>query len=253
MNHPINSLITLTRSIAPLVLIGAVAQTSLQAAETGPYFRLENGVNSISGANFNLGPNTVRLLKEYKYDASPSMKLKFKEAYTYGGAIGYRFTESFSTEIELDHAENEIKSLDGYSIKNTIIGHLGLSNPQFKQTNLLFSAIYHHRLSEMLTFNLGAGAGAQFCSTNSKSVSAELGDLYLSTKPKSDTSFVAQLKTGLSFDLSKNLSLDVSYKIRFASSSDVYHGTELESKITEKVSLDNRLNHAFTAGFTYSF
>ncbi len=138
---------------------------------------------------------------------------------------------------------------------------------RLKQTSLLASGIYHIKLAEAVTLNLGAGAGAQFCRNNIANDADSGPGFYqgvpftysVSRNRTSDTSFVAQLKTGVSVALAKGLTFDAGYKLRFVSSSDLFDynyavtalGTTVNGSF--RSSLDSRLNHVFSAGFTYSF
>jgi opacity protein-like surface antigen len=251
---------TTPRIITALAIAGAFVTTAVQAAESGPYIRLDNGVNSISGADLRLQSNTVTLLNLFGYSAKDSQKLKFKEGYIFGGAVGYRFNESFSAEIELDHAENKVDTIGGYSVQKSAVGDfLGQSSITFKQTNLLVSGIYSPKLSETVTLNLGAGFGAQFSSANLAEGpdTVTLGGVAytLSGKRKSDAAFLAQLKTGVSVALAKNFTFDAGYKLRFVGSTDIYEASIRSTPLngSEKFTVDSHLNHVFSAGFTYSF
>lgn len=251
---------TTPRFIAALALAGAFVSTSLSAAESGPYIRLENGINSVSGANLNLGSTTVGVLNLLGYDAKGSTKLRLKESYIFGGALGYRFNESLALEIELDHAQNKVDTIDGYAVGNTAIADfLGQTSITLKQTNLLLSGVYSYKLNETLTLNLGAGAGVQFTSSNlaEGSLSDTVGVVaYTVTgKRNTDATMVAQLKTGVSVALAKGLTFDAGYKLRFVGSSDLYDASvsSVPTKGSERFSVDSRLNHVFTAGFTYAF
>ena len=228
---------TTPRIISALAIAGALVTTVAQAAETGPYIRLENGVNSISGADLRLQSTTVTVLIRLGYDENDSQKLKFNEGYIFGGAVGYSFGESFSTEIELDHAENKVDTIGGYSVQNSAVGDfLGQSSVTFKQTNLLVSGIYSP--------------------TEGSQTSTVGGVAYtLSGKSKSDAAFLAQLKTGVSIALAKNFTFDAGYKLRFVGSTDVYEATLRSTPLSgsERFTVDSHLNHVFSAGFTYSF
>ncbi len=244
-----NNMKTTPRFIAALALAGAFASTSLSAAESGPYIRLDNGVNSISGANLKLGP-----VSAYSVGASNSEKIKFKPGYVFGGAVGYRFSEAFAAEIELDRAQNSVDTIGGVGVQTVLD-----QSVKFKQTSLLASGVYNHKLSESVTLNLGAGAGAQFCSANIEegSFTQTYGGVAYTVygKRKSDAAFVAQLKTGVSIGLAKNVTFDAGYKLRFVSSSDIYELGLSSATIngSEKFAVDSRLNHVFSAGFTVSF
>ena len=240
---------TTPRFIVALSLAGAFASTSVSAAESGPYIRLDNGVSSISGASLNLGPVSAAAV-----GSASSEKIKFKSGYTFGGAIGYRFSESFAAEIELDHAQNKVETIGGVGVQQ-----LPDQGVTFKQTSLIAGGVYSHKLSESVTLSLGAGAGAHFGSANIEEGSFTQtygGVAYtVSGKQKSDAAFVAQLKTGVSVALAKNFTFDAGYKLRFVSSSEIYEVSLASPTIngSEKFTVDSRLNHVFSAGFTYSF
>lgn len=243
---------TTPRFIAALALAGAFASTSLSAAESGPYIRLDNGVSSISGANFKIGPTSAAVLSAISGSNVPtSAKIKFDPAYVFGGAVGYRFSESLAAEIELDHAQNEVDTLAGIPVSQTVLDQ----NITFKQTSLLASGIYTHKVNESIALSLGAGLGAQFCSANIEEGSATNAGVTVSGKQTSSAAFVAQLKTGVSIALAKNFTFDAGYKLRFVSSSDIYEASVASPTLngSEKWSVDSRLNHVFSAGFTYSF
>lgn len=214
----------------------------------------------MSGAKLKLGPTTISTLNALGYDAKDSMKVKFNESYFYGGAVGYRFGDSFSAEIELDHAKNKVESIGGYSVPDTAVADfLEQSSVTLKQTNLLISGIYNHKLNDFVTLSLGAGLGAQFASANLSegSVSDVAGGVTytFSGKRKSDTALLAQLKTGVSLALAKNFTFDAGYKLRFVGTSNIYEASVRSTSIngSEKFSVDSRLNHVFSAGFTYAF
>ena len=252
---------TTPRFIAALALAGAFVSTSLSAAESGPYIRLDNGVSSISGADLKLRGSDSNVTEALDL-GTDSAKLKFKSGYVFGGAVGYRFNESFAAEIELDHATNKLDTVGNSTAQDAFD-----QSVTFRQTSLLAGAVYSVKLVDPVTLNLGVAVGAQFCSNNLNSASqTETGTVSgvaytgtVSGNRKSDTSFVAQLKTGVSFALAKGLTFDAGYKLRFLSSSDVYDinysatGGGNTYAGTYKMSVESRLNHVFTAGFTYAF
>jgi long-subunit fatty acid transport protein len=231
---------TTPRFIAALALAGAFASTTLSASESGPYIRLENGVNSISGANLKLGT-----LSALGLGSGGSESIKFKSSYIFGGAAGYRFNESFAAEVELDYARNSVDTVGGVSAQNLFDQGVSL-----KQTTLLGGGVYNHKLNDAVTLTAGAAAGAQFSSANIQGDYSQ-PNVFV-TRPTSDTSFVAQLKTGVTFALAKNFTFDAGYKLRFVSSADIYE-LNITGGPTEKFTIDSRLNHVFSAGFTVSF
>ena len=236
---------TTPRVITALAIAGAFVTTAVQAAETGPYIRLENGVNSISGASLKLGPVSSAFV-----GAGRSENIKFKSGYVFGGAVGYRFNESIAAEVEVDHAQNDVDTIGGVGTQALFDQSL-----KFKQTSLLAGGVYSYKISEPVTLNLGAGLGVQFSSANLEEGSLTVSPgLRLSGKQKSDAAFLAQLKTGVSIALAKNFTFDAGYKLRFVSASDIYEAS-LSGTVngSERFTVDAHLNHVFSAGFTFSF
>jgi len=246
------------RFIAALALAGALVTTSASATEAGPYIRLENGVSSISGSKLSYSHNGNSAVAQVLDLDNGSMKVKFKPGYVFGGATGYRFNESLAAEIELDHSQNKIDTVDGNTVTESI---------KLKQTSLLANGVYSAKLGQVVTLSLGAGAGVQFCSNNMADESytdtgVVSGVTYtgkVSGKSKSDAAFLAQLKSGVSFALTQNFTFDAGYKLRFVSANDIYDvsysatGGGNSYNGTIKTSLDSRFNHVFSAGFTFSF
>jgi hypothetical protein len=222
---------TTPRIITALAIAGAFVTTAVQAAESGPYIRLENGVNSISGAKTKIA---LRALP-----AGVEGKAKFDSSYVYGGAVGYSFG-SFATEVELDHSDSKLKSVGGVDVTSPTTFNGGIT---FRQTTLLANAIYKLPLAESVSLNLSGGLGAQFQSTK----------LHESPvlKQKSDTAFVGQLSPSVSFNLSKNLSLSAGYKLRFVDETRVAHYDDGDYKADAKLS--SHWDHVFTVGVGFSF
>ena len=213
---------------------------------------MDNGVSAISGAKFKIGSTSAALLSLRSVSPVPtSAKIKFDPGYVFGGAIGYRFNESFAAEIEVDHAENKVDTVAGVPVAQSVLDQ----NVTFKQTSLLASGIYSYKLNERIAMSLGAGVGAQFCAANIEEGSATLFGVTVSGKKNSSAAFLAQLKTGVSIALAKNFTFDAGYKLRFVSSSDVYEASVgiPGFSVSDKWSVDSRLNHVFSAGLTYSF
>jgi len=222
---------TTPRIITALAIAGAFVTTAVQAAESGPYIRLENGVNSISGAKLKVAIPGLPVGIEGK--------AKLDSSYIYGGAVGYSFG-SFAAEVALDYSEAKLKSVAGVDVTNPngwdIPGGI-----KFNQTTLLANAIYKLPVAESLSLDLSGGLGARFQSTK---FTEEPG-----IKQKSDTAFVAQLSPSLSFSLSKNLSLNAGYKLRFVDETGLAH---VQAPNTD-VKLTSHWDHVFTVGVGFNF
>jgi len=206
---------TTPRIISALAIAGAFVTTAVQAAESGPYIRLENGFQSISGAKYKVGGVEIG-------------KVKFDESYIYGGALGYSFG-AFATELEIDNTNSKIKALNGVSVTDT----------KLNQTTFLLNGVYKIDLSEAAAVKLSGGLGLQVTDFSAPSVA---GASY-----KTDSAFAAQLSPSVSFNLTKNCSLSAGYKLRFVDES------QMGSFVALPVNLTSHWDHVFTVGVGFSF
>jgi len=206
---------TTPRIITALAIAGAFVTTAVQAAESGPYIRLENGVQSISGAKYKVGGVEIG-------------KVKFDESYIYGGALGYSFG-AFATELEIDNTKSKIKSLNGYSV----------SDFKLNQTTFLVNGVYKIDLSEAAALKVSGGLGFQVTDFTAPALPQ--------TSYKTDTAFAAQVSPSVSFNLTKNCSLNAGYKLRFVDES------QLGSSFGAPVNLTSHWGHVFTVGVGFSF
>jgi len=221
--------------ITALAIAGAFVTTALQAAETGPYIRLENGVNSISGAKAEapgLGKTSI----------------KFSSGYAVGGAVGYNFNP-IALELQYDYSGSEVQELSVVSLS---------------QHTVLANVIYSAKLDDTFSANVGLGAGFQAQSNNlpSGTVTNYNFDGYTvngAGSSKSDAAFAAQLKTGLSAKLVENVSVDIGYSLRYIGESDVYGVSgSISNGVTTfngsgTLKLTSHWDHLFSVGLTYKF
>ena len=226
---------TTPRIISALAIAGAFVTTAVQAAESGPYIRLDNGVNSISGA---------------KVDVPGFGKagIKFNSGYAVGGAVGYNFNP-IALELQYDYAGNDVKGVSGISLS---------------QHTVLANVIYSAKLDDTFSANVGLGAGFQAQSNNLPSGTVTNYNFNGYTvngagSSKSDAAFAAQLKTGLSAKLVENVSVDVGYSLRYIGESDVYGASgSISNGVTTytgsgTLRLASHWNHLFSVGLTYKF
>jgi len=247
------SLSTAAAAVGCITAFAGVQQPSMRSESTtatsatsseGPYVRLDAGVSFISGADAKL---------DLPLGLGFNGKVKFKPGFAYGGAFGYR-VEEVAFEVELDNTHNKFKSGPGG----------GPWTDSFRQTTLLGNVIWTPAY-EGVNFWLGGGLGAQFQSTNTSDSSSPLtaitGGSYTSSySKKSDTTFVGQIKAGVSVPLDERWSFDAGYKLRFVSESDLGQ-TNISfiptvgatQNYSAKLKLDSHLSHLVSAGFTYRF
>jgi len=226
---------TTPRIITALAIAGAFVNTAVQAAESGPYIRLDNGVNSISGA-------------KAEVSGLGKTSIKFNSGYAVGGAVGYNFNP-IALELQYDYTANDVKELSGVWLS---------------QHTFLANVIYSAKLDETFSANVGLGAGWQAQSNNLLSGTVTNYDFYGlringTGSSQSDTALAAQLKTSLSAKLAENVSVDVGYSLRYVGDSDLYKangsvssgGTTITGSGALK--LTSHWNHLFSVGLTYKF
>jgi opacity protein-like surface antigen len=219
-------------SALAFLLAGTLAATSATAADSGFYVRLDNGVQSISGAKIEGRAQGITV----------SGDAKFQAAYIFGGAIGYNLGSDIgpiALELEIDHASNKLSSIAGVGLGTDV---------SLEQTSALANVLYKTKLTDTFALHFSAGLGAQFHRNNLNSFYTNAANY---GSRKDDTVLIAQLKPGVSFQLTNNLSLDAAYKLRFVGDSDGYSGVLAGTAYTLKVT--SHLNHLFTAGLTYKF
>jgi len=221
--------------ITALAIAGAFVTTAVKAAESGPYIRLENGVNSISGA-------------KTEVPGLGKTSIKFSSGYAVGGAVGYNFNP-IALELQYDYAGNEVQELSVVSLS---------------QHTVLANVIYSAKLDDSFSVNVGLGAGFQTQSNNLPSATLANYDFYGlringTGSSKSDTALAAQLKTSISAKLVENVSFDVGYSLRYIGESDLYNASgSVSNGVTTfngsgTLKLTSHWDHLFSVGLTYKF
>ncbi len=248
------SLTTAATALGCLTAFAGVAQPSMRSEGTtgaasatggeGPYVKLDAGVSFISNAEVKLN---------LPYGEGLNGKVKFKPGFVYGGAFGYRI-EQVALEVELDNTHNKFKSGPGD----------GPWTDSLRQTTLLGNLIWAPTY-EGVTLWLGGGLGAQFQSSNAGGLSSPAtvipeGTLSSTFYKKNDTTFVGQIKAGVSIPLDNQWSFDAGYKIRYVGTAELGHTdlslvptTGATQNYSAKVKLESHLSHLLSAGFTYRF
>jgi opacity protein-like surface antigen len=208
---------TTPRIITALAIAGAFVTTAVQAAETGPYFRVDAGpvfvrdipVNSLLGTNVS------------------GVKIETKAGIGFAAAGGFKLNENFALELESGLQWADFKSLNFGGVKVPVSGS-GSVVP------VLANGVFTAKLSESVSAHIGAGVGLAI-------TSVELG-VGGATASDTEASFMGQLKSGLDFKLSDNVAAGFGYHFGYVDGPD-FSGIKAGKILT----------HMFTAGVGFKF
>lgn len=210
---------TTPRIITALAIAGAFVTTAVQAAETGPYFRLEAGpviVNDIPVDTF-LGAN------------AGGAKIKAKTGIGFTAAGGFKLNENFALELE-----SGVQTVDFSSV--SVAGANLPATGSATVVPVLANGVLTAKLSETVSAHIGAGVGMAV-------ITAEAGITGIgSTTSDTQVSFMGQLKTGFDFKLSDNVSAGLGYHL------GIIDGPEFPLLKTGTI-----VSHMFTAGVGFKF
>ncbi len=203
------------------------------ANDTGFYTKVDGGVSLLQGIDLS-------------WEGVSLGKAKSKSGFAISGILGYKINPIFSVEVESGYSENSWKDTPGLpslSGNTSVVPVLG---------NLVFTP----KISENVSLSLGAGIGAAINGMELTASKADLSALTgtpaaaipdaLTHWKESNASFMGQLKAGLSFKLSDNISADLNYRLRLIDGpSYSLYGTSLKSGTV--------VGHVISAGIGISF
>ena len=214
-NHPVFSsrwplLAFFHPHLAPASGIGAYVKVDAGAA-----FTQDVGISLDSG---NLGIGTV------------NAKLKTKSGQSFNGTFGIHVAESVAVEFEAGYQQNDFSALSGYGGSIDVTGSASV-------VPLLLNVAWTPKLSESLSAQIGVGAGAAV-------VIADLGISGIgSLSSETKTVVAGQAKAGLSYNLTENISADLTYRLRATDGPGFSSG----------IKSDTIMSHAVTAGISFKF
>ena len=238
------------KSIAPklaaLAGVAALSVSSVNAADSGVYTKLEPGVSFISGSKLKVSGTLNDAagdlgLGPIQSSGSASYSIKYNAGFGINGALGYRFNETIALELEGGYQINEFDSLAGIS----------LSGLDLRQWSGFGNLVLGYKLGDALSASVGAGLG--FVNVGLDIPGAD--DLGL--PDFSNTSFAGQLKANLTFQMQENVSFILGYRAQLVDSGlDILDATiALPSggSAAAKISTSGHFNHQITAGISIGF
>ncbi len=157
--------------------------------------------------------NDSEILSDDFNGVDVELDLKYKTGWNAGGALGYDFGK-FRTEIEINHRNNGLDSLDGTAELNnvSISAEFPLSG-SVSSTSFLINGIIDFENKSSITPYIGAGLGFANLNLDITEISGIEVDAEDST-----TEFAYQLIVGAGIAMSKNIDLTLDY--RFLGSND---------------------------------
>lgn len=212
------SMTTTPRFIAALALAGGLISTSVNAADSSAYFRVDAGpvvVRDISVSSV-VGVNTSGL------------KIQTKTGGGFRAVSGFNLDESFALELETGYQHSNFQ-------RATMSGLSASASGGASVVPILVNGVLSGKFSESISADFGVGMGAAI-------TTAELSSAGLSFAKQTKTSFMGQVKAGVGFKLDENVSANVSYRIGLINS------PEFDSIKTESI-----LTHMFTVGIGINF
>jgi opacity protein-like surface antigen len=225
------------------VVIGAtvISLSNLQAADPGPYAKLEPGVSFISGAKLKFSGTVNDAAGDLGLGAlneagQSSTSVKCNAGFGINGLWGYRFNETIALEIEGGYQTNQIDTVGGF----------GTSGLDLHQWSGFANLVLGHKFAESLSGSIGAGLGGV-------NLSVDINEL---SNHFSNTAFAGQLKAGLTVDVAEAVSFVVGYRAQFVGGGDLLNVTaNLPSggNVAAKFSASQYINHQITAGITIGF
>jgi opacity protein-like surface antigen len=208
---------SLAPKLAALAGVAALSVSSVNAADSGVYTKLDAGVSFVSGMD----------LRIPALPALGSNSVKFKTGFATNGVVGLNLHEHFALELEGGYATNNVKSVGGDSVSGIDVSTWSGFGNLVLRTNL----------GEAASIFVGGGPG--FVHGRIDGLAAESGGLL---SDGTDTIFAGQAKAGLSVKVAEQISVDLTYRARFIGGFDV-GPTRASSSV----------NHQITAGISIGF
>lgn len=215
------------KTIPPILLAlasaGILSSVSANASGIGAYVKADAGAAFTQDVGVSLDKGILGL-------GTVNGKLKTKSGQSFNGTFGIHMVESVAVEFEVGYQQNDFSALSGYGSSIDVTGSASV-------VPLLLNVAWTPKLSDRLSAQIGVGAGAAI-------VNADLGISGIGSLPGETKAVVAgQAKAGLSYNLTENISADLTYRLR------VMDGPGFSSGIKA----DTTTSHLVTAGLCLKF
>jgi opacity protein-like surface antigen len=187
--------------LAGTVALSLLGLSSSQASEQGVYTKLDAGASFITGLDI--------------YGLSS----KWKTGFATNAAVGFNLNQNIGLELEGGYAVNSLKSVGGVSF-----GWAGFDLAAWSGFGNL---VLRTNVNDSVSLFLGGGPGFVHYSLDTNYAGSS-----------SDTVFAGQAKTGISFKVVDQISVDLTYRARVVGSVE---------------GASSSVNHQITAGISVGF
>ena len=209
--------------IFTLAILFAVCPLKSASAQVGGYIGIWGG--------YTISPDASSVDShdwDYYYN---SYDLDIKEAWVLGVKVGYTPPplKYFSFEFEYSYLNPDINRsvLDRYGSDFVAV------EGDVKLNNFMFNAIIKYPLGRFHPY-FGAGLGFSYTDVSATATQSLNSVISSASVGRNYTSFAWQLLTGVEFDITNNLSVDIGYRY-FATEIEFENATEIEFKNDTKI------------------
>lgn len=211
------------------VLLGTVAALSLiavgqsQAHHQGWYVGLEGGASWVDDTDFGytrVNPGPINTLDTAEFDTGWAAL----------ATIGYGFEKNWRVELEGGYRSNDFDL-------TLPVGAAFPTNGELTEITAMINLIYDVPLTDKLDLNVGIGAGADYAKLNDDRIVND-----------ADTNFAYQLVAGLTYKLTSQLDLSLTY--RFLNVDSPSFSDTLGTRV-DTYAFDDVQKHAVTIGLRY--
>jgi len=218
-------------AVSVMTILGA---TTVAHAESDMYVSLKAGVSVVEDND--LSDSSITTLSDGKYEADAG--------HTVSGAIGMVFRDGYRIEFEVANQINDVENISATEVASGTRETASISGVDASVTTFMANAYKDFNIAEKLSAYVSGGIGLAYGDLDGTTGSVTVGATTVTFTDGStydDTVFAWQLGTGLGYDLTKEITLDLGYR---------YLGTTDFSYQTVDVEYGS---HNVTAGIRYSF
>jgi opacity protein-like surface antigen len=176
--------------------MAAFSLTSAKATEQGIYTKLDAGVSFITGMDI------------------AGFSTSWKTGFATNGIVGLNLNEHFALELEGGWATNGLRS----------VGPAAANGIDLSMWSGFGNLVLKTNVAESLSVFVAGGPGFIHGSLEGNGA-----------VDASDTIFAAQAKTGVSLKVTEQVSIDLTYRARFAGRFDISPGTRASSSVNQQI------------------